>query len=138
VRTINKKIAGIVVIVAIIISAVIGVFFCLSQPTENSDEESKDWRQVTTFNGVEGKTLPVFTVRSSEWRIRYSWEGGESVWFSFVVYPEGETVMYVEMVMADKSSGEDVTYIYSGAGGYYIQVVAANLDGWSLTVEDYR
>lgn len=110
-----------------------------AEESDSAGDYSKSWRQVASFSGVEGKTLPVFRVVSGEWRINYSWSG-DSEWagFNFFVYPEGETVMYVEMVMADGGSGEDVTYVYSGAGGYYVKVGAANLDGWSLIVEELR
>ena len=123
--------------VAVVAVVVVATATLMNSNLGDGREESGAWREVVSFSGVDGKTLPVFDVDSSVWRISYSWSGGESVWFNFFVYPEEETALYVEMVVGSSASGGDVTYLYEESGGYYVKVVAANLDSWRIVVEEY-
>jgi len=53
------------------------------------------------------------------------------------VYPEGETALYVESITHSDGSGSDTTYIYTGHDSFYVAVIAANLEGWTLEIEEY-
>ncbi len=96
-----------------------------------------EWNSIINFTGAAEKTTELFYVPSSNWRIKWSYEGGEWAAFSFYVYPEGEDIFYVESITAEGPSKSDETYIYQGPGNFYIRVVAANIEKWRLEIEAY-
>mgnify|MGYP000672153955 CR=1 FL=1 len=95
------------------------------------------WNTIITFTGSTDKTTELFHIPSGTWRINWTYTGGELAGFSFLVYPEGETVMYIETLMTMGPSQSDTTYIYKGPGNYYIKVSAANIEEWTLTIETF-
>ena len=58
-------------------------------------------------------------------------------YFYVFVSPLGETVSYVSHWSCAEAPYSDTQYIYEGAGDYYFDIGAANLDNWKLEVEDY-
>jgi hypothetical protein len=92
---------------------------------------------VIIFTGQSDKTTQPFYISGAKWRITWTAnaESPEFGVFGFFVYPEGETAMYVESVSHD-GSGSDITYIYQGNNSFYIKVLAANLQSWTIEVED--
>jgi hypothetical protein len=51
----------------------------------------------------------------------------------FYVYPRGETAAYVESVaMPSGTSGS--TYSYAGPGDYYVKVISANIESWTIII----
>lgn len=101
-------------------------------------EAQEEWVQVGVFTGKGDKTTAPVDISGAKWRI--NWTAEEAVdgvgIFGFFVYPEGETVMYVESIMHSDGSASDTTYIYQGKGSFYIKVGAANLSSWTIEVED--
>lgn len=104
------------------------------KPTSLSAAE-EEWKEIKTFSGSSDKTTEPFEVSSNRWRINWEADAGEMGIFGFFVYPEGETVSYVESVSHD-GGGSDTTYIYEGSGSYYLKVLAANLSSWAISVEE--
>ena len=84
----------------------------------------EEWVQVQTFTGVGDKTTAPFHVSGSKWRINWTAaaENPDFGIFSFFVFPEGETVMYVESVSAGHGGGADTTYIYKGKGDFLLRL----------------
>lgn len=96
-----------------------------------------EWNTIMTFTGSAYKTTELFHIPSETWRINWTYTGGSLAVFGFYVYPEGETVSYVESLSAMGSSKSDVTYIYEGQDNFYIELLAANIDPWTLTVQAF-
>ena len=96
-----------------------------------------EWNTIITFTGSTGKTTELFHIPSGTWRINWTYTGGELAVFGFFVYPEGETVMYVETLTTMGPSQSDTTYIYEGPGNFYIKLSAANIEEWALTIEAF-
>jgi len=95
-----------------------------------------EWNTITTFTGSASKTTELFYIPSGTWRINWTYTGGSLAVFGFFVYPEGETVMFVESLSTMGSSQSDTTYIYEGLGNFYVKLVVS-VDEWTLTVEAF-
>ena len=112
-----------------------------STPTPTPTPTQKTWHSVTSFSGSGDKTTQPFTIKGDEWRVKYTTKADseypEYAVFGVFVYPRGETVMYASAWDCDGKSCSDIQYIYEGIGDYYFSVIAANIDSWSLEVEDY-
>lgn len=96
-----------------------------------------EWNTIITFTGSTDKTTELFHIPSETWRINWTYTGGSYAVFSFFVYPEGETTSYVEFLSAMGSSKSDVTYIYEGQDNFYVKLIAANIDPWTLTIQAF-
>ena len=119
----------------IAVSLVLALLIACIAPTAHAQEE---WVTVKTFTGKTDKTTAPFHISGAKWRINWTAnaEDPEFGVFGFFVYPEGETVMYVESVTHYQGSASDTTYIYQGNGSFYIKVSAANMQSWTIEVED--
>ncbi|TET20934.1 hypothetical protein E3J74_01335 [Candidatus Bathyarchaeota archaeon] len=96
-----------------------------------------EWNTIITFTGSAYKTTELFHIPSETWRINWTYTGGSLAIFGFFVYPEGETVLPVETLSATGSSKSDATYIYEGQDNFYVKLLAANIDPWTLTVQAF-
>jgi len=122
----------------IIVVSLVLVALLVACITPTAGYAQEEWRDVIGFTGKGDKTTAPFHISGAKWRI--NWTVTEAVAgmgvFGFFVYPEGETVMYVESIMHSDGSASDTTYIYKGKGSFYIKVGAANLSSWTIEVED--
>ena len=87
------------------------------------------------FSGVGDKKTAPFTVPAEEFIIEWEWEAEDPEYggMAFFLYPRGEEALYLEMIDCDSPEGS--TYSYSGPGEMYLNVLAANLDRWEITVK---
>ena len=101
-----------------------------------------DWRQVTRFTGSGTQQLDTveFRINGSEWRIVWSYNPNSFspslTVFSFFIYRHSETTPMEEHVYesgADNTSG--VLYVHEGPKLYYLQILTANTEGYTITVE---
>ncbi|RCV65528.1 hypothetical protein C5S53_03325 [Methanophagales archaeon] len=107
-------------------------------PTPTPTLETKTWHPVIMFSGREDETTSSFTIRGDVWRVK--WRVGsctEYHSFSVFVYPMGELVQDVKCWSCSKDTDKGTEYLYRGADDYYFEIVATNLYGWDLEVEDY-
>jgi len=134
------------ILVGIGITAIILVAFIalLQMPgLTPKPQPSPEWRQIITFqgSGTTSKTTETFYIPSDKWRIIWDYRPHpnfpELTAFSFIVYPEGETAKYVEMVYKIGESKQDATYLYKGTGNYYLKIITANTPEWLIIIEAY-
>jgi hypothetical protein len=110
----------------------------VEQPAAVGAPPSFEWETVTVFTGQGDQTTDVFTIATDQWRINWEYITSEPAFatFSFFIYSEGETAIYVDSLAEMGASRHDGEYVYSGAGTFYITVVASNVESWSLTVQE--
>jgi hypothetical protein len=96
-----------------------------------------EWNTIKTFIGSASKTTELFYIPSETWRINWTYTGGSLAIFGFFVYPEGETILYVESLSTMGASQSDVTYIYEGPESFYVKLVVANIDQWTLKIQAF-
>jgi hypothetical protein len=99
-------------------------------------EETTTFESIT-ITGIGGKTSQPFRVTTKEWIVNWSYvpypEYPELAVFQFFIYPRGEPVMFVElMLLPEDTSGS--THSYAGAGEYYIKVTANNVKSWEVLI----
>jgi len=131
---VNRKPLLLVIIIVVVVSLIM-IVILIPKPLETPVTPQKQWSVIDTFAGSTDKTTRVFEVPSGTWRINWTYTGGEFAYFSFFVFPEDETVGYVEFVQSSHPNGSDVTHIYEGPGGFHVKVNAANIDEWTLIIE---
>ncbi len=102
--------------------------------------QAQTYQLVTSITGSSTQTTNYFTIPSSEWRLTWSYTpssaGGTYAIFSVFVYPKGETAVYVDTIIktgATDTSG--VEYIHQGQTDYYVKIIAANVDSYTIKVE---
>jgi len=95
-----------------------------------------EWKTIKTFQGSGNKDTEDFTVPVNYWRIVYTTNANNEQYasFSIFVYPSGETAKYVAFVTFNKS-GTDTSYLRAGPGDFWIHVLAANLNSWTIEVQ---
>jgi len=95
-----------------------------------------EWKTTYTFTGSEAKDTEDFNVPTNYWRVVYTVKAESEQYAAFYlyVYPSGETAGYVAHVALMKS-GSDVSYVRAGPGNFYLKVLAANLNSWTIEVQ---
>jgi hypothetical protein len=102
---------------------------------ETETKEEWGWKHVITFTGKTSRTTEVFHISSDKWRIRWSYIGGELASFGYFIYPEGETVSFIDALSELGESKSDITYIYK-KGNFYLKIYA-NVEKWEIIVEEW-
>ena len=108
-----------------------------ASPPEQTTNES-EWSTVQTFTGKESETTSPFHVSGAEWRI--SWtadvQSPERAVFEILVYSQEKAGVLAKKISYSEDTSSGTVYIYEGGCDYYFKVFAANLDNWTITVED--
>jgi hypothetical protein len=100
-----------------------------------------NWQTVTTFQGSSDTTTNYFKIDATEWRIRWSYTpkagiAGDLAVFSIFIYPKGETVNYVDFILkTGRNETSGTLYVHQSGREYYLKIGAANVDGYTVTVE---
>jgi phosphotransferase system glucose/maltose/N-acetylglucosamine-specific IIC component len=100
-----------------------------------------NWQTVTTFQGSANTTTNYFKVDATEWRIKWSYTpqtgiAGDFAGFSVFIYPKGETVDYVDFILkTGRNETSGTLYVHQGGKEYYLKIGAANVDVYTITVE---
>lgn len=98
-------------------------------------QKEKEYVFLKEFSGKTDKTTESFYIPSSEWRIKWEYEGSEYANFHFFVYEKETGDMITSVDGGEGASGSDITYIYVGGGEYYIEVSAYELEYWKIIIE---
>ncbi|MGX1591664.1 TM2 domain-containing protein [Glutamicibacter sp. NPDC055491] len=99
------------------------------------------WQEVITLDGKTDKASKVFELTGAEARMTYSFKGGEDMSLGAIyILTEGTDLMKdggLPEAMIDGPVSEE-TALHKTAGKYFLDVNAANFDGWTLTIEEKR
>jgi hypothetical protein len=100
-----------------------------------------NWQTVTVYSGASDKTTDYFKIDASEWRLTWTYTpktgiAGDLAVFSIFIYPKGETKNYVDFILkSGRNETSNSLYVHQGGGEFYLKIGAANIDGYSVTVE---
>ena len=95
---------------------------------------SADWSEVTRFTG--SGTTDYFTCEHVEWRFRWEYDASQYSVFSIFVYEQGEDVFFIDSVFksgTEETSG--ISYIHDHEGIFYMDIGAANIENFTVIVE---
>jgi hypothetical protein len=99
------------------------------------------WHTVTTFQGRHDSETPIFTIKGDIWRINWETVGHENEsQISVTVYKDFGFLdyTYVDVFYGNNNFPfTDTRYEYDGAGTYYLNIYADDLECWSLEIEDF-
>lgn len=131
----NTKYIALTIIILFLASTTISTL-----PLNSAQLNDPDWELVTSFTGSADKTTQTFTITSSEWRIYWSYipdsQFPQYAVFAFFAYPKGETALFVDSVSADgNSETSSIEYVQEGAGQYYLKILSANLEAYSIHIQ---
>lgn len=102
---------------------------------------AKTWTTVQTLQGTGDSASQVFELTGGEAQLSYDFKGGpEMVIAAIYLEKEGRDIAKdggIPLVMLSKA-GSNVTALHKAKGKYYLDVRAANIDSWTVTVEEKR
>ncbi len=112
-----------------------------NEPAAKAEKAEASWQEVITLDGKTDKSSKVFELTGAEARMTYSFNGGEDMSLGAIyLLAEGTDLMKdggIPEVMIDGPVKEE-TALHKSAGTYFLDVNAANFDGWSITIEEKR
>lgn len=102
---------------------------------------AKAWTAVQTLSGTGDSASQVFELTGGEAQLRYDFKGGaDMVVAAIYLEKEGKDIATdggIPLVMLSKPDS-NVTALHKAKGKYYLDVRAANIDSWTVTVEEKR
>ncbi|MFB0835720.1 TM2 domain-containing protein [Arthrobacter halodurans] len=108
---------------------------------ESAAEPSTTWTEVATIEGRSDAASPAFELTGAEARMSYTFEGDPDMSIgSIYLLTEGTDLQAdggIPMVMLTEPESA-TTALHKNAGSYYLDVRAANMTGWSVTIEEKR
>src|SRR3989344_2336851 len=95
----------------------------------------KSWHEVMTFTGTSDKKTDTFNIQGDRFRLTYTVNHSNdySIFYLYVYEPGSD--IYTESFSLESGTEESVSY--EGSGEYYLDIKAANLNSWTVKVEDY-
>lgn len=111
------------------------------KPAEQPAAEAS-WVEVATLSGTADQASQVFALSGKETRMVYEFIGSDPDMAIATIYleKEGTDIMVeggIPVIMATKPES-NTTAIHKKAGNYFLDVKAANLDSWSVRIEEKR
>ncbi|NVM96373.1 TM2 domain-containing protein [Arthrobacter wenxiniae] len=102
---------------------------------------AKKWTTVQSLQGTSDSASQVFELTGAEAQLSYDFKGGaDMVVAAIYLEPEGKDISKdggIPIVMLSKT-GASTTALHKTAGRYYLDVRAANVDSWTVTVEEKK
>lgn len=112
-----------------------------SAAAEPAPEQPAEWADVVTLQGTAGKSSEVFELTGGEARLDYDFSGDPDFSIGAVYLLEEGTDLQADggipLVMVSEPEA-DSTALHKNAGRYYLHVTAANMDGWTVAVQEKR
>jgi hypothetical protein len=101
--------------------------------------DQEGWQTINTFKGQNTFTTPPFEIQGIKWRITWAIDAIDPAYASFsaFVYSSKPGSLPIQQIASSQGRRSETVYIDSGGQDYYIKVIAANLNSWTITVDDY-
>jgi hypothetical protein len=101
-------------------------------------EPEPSWHTLETFQGRHDKVTPIFTIKGDTWRMNWKTIGHENESsISVTVYKDLLFPTFVDGFSGNNYPFSDTYYVYDGSGTYNLDILAHELEYYSITVEDY-
>lgn len=111
-------------------------------PAVTAAPAEKQWTEVASLSGTAGAASQVFELTGAEARMTYEFTGSDPEMVVVAVYLESEgtdiaTDGALPLVMLSKP-GASTTALHKNPGKYFLDVQAANLDSWTVKIEEKK
>ncbi|GLB68969.1 hypothetical protein [Arthrobacter mangrovi] len=94
-----------------------------------------------TLSGSANSASPTFELTGGETRLKYSFEGNEDFVVVAAYLEEAGTDLTqdggIPLLMLDKPERGE-TAVHKSGGEYFLDVRAANIDSWTVTIEEMK
>jgi hypothetical protein len=108
------------------------------QQSDGAERTDATWRVVKSWSGNGTKETESFTVRGKEWRVSWRTQNEASRGAGiFQIYVKNGAGKLVSLAANKQKEGEDVSYVHSAPGEYYLTINSASFD-WKVAVEERR
>ncbi len=111
-----------------------------NKPTESQTctPPSKSWHTVTTLSSSTSKKTDTFNIKGEKWKFTWSCDKANDYdGMNIAVYKQGSS-SYTEFLYLQKCPKiEETTFVYSGANDYYFDISMANVNSWTIKIEDW-
>lgn len=112
----------------------------VEKPVEKPAEAK--WVEVASLSGTADQASQVFALSGKETRLVYDFKGADPDMAIAAIYleKEGTDIMVdggIPVVMLSKPES-NTTALHKKAGNYFLDVKAANLDSWTVTIEEKK
>jgi hypothetical protein len=105
-------------------------------PVETPADET-GWNMVKSFTGTEGTTTAAFHISGSKWRISWKVEPKTPQYgvFDVLIYRNNSAVL-IDRVSPSPSMDSGTFNVNEGGQDYYLEIICANLNRWTIDIED--
>jgi hypothetical protein len=104
---------------------------CTLVSVNGAGVSAQDWYQVAYWQGQGAKTTEPFTILGDVWRITFTMRNPRSTRTQVCIEVRQPPDAYVT---GGCNQQDDTTYVYQGAGTYYLRVSSS--DQWTISIED--
>jgi len=108
------------------------------------DTSGGEWVKVADYSGTFDETTDTFQIQGNKFKVEYSITGDPVYGYWYLsIYPENETtgaILHQTVDFGDynRTTISGISYCFEGAGSYYCEVGATNLDSWNITIYDWQ
>lgn len=110
-------------------------------PAKKAAPAAKTWTTIQTLEGTSDSASQVFELSGAEAQLSYDFKGSSDMVIAAIyLEKEGKDISKdgaIPLVMLNKA-GSNVTALHKGAGKYYLDVRAGNVDSWTVKIEEKR
>jgi hypothetical protein len=123
----------------IAVLAVMITVFCVTacaSPEPAIPEQPRTWRPVASWTGSGIKESETFAISEPEWRIRWATSNERLAGAGIlqIMVHNADTKQLITLAANKQGIGDDVSYVRSGPGRFYVVMNSGNVD-WSVTAE---
>ena len=94
--------------------------------TTSTTTVSKEWITILEIEGENNTITNDFNISATSWKIKFTVEGKENMFFGIFVFKSGEETVYTEMILQQRA-GTQARIIKAGPGSYYLNIRASNV-----------
>ena len=104
---------------------------------DDTPKYKEEWHKEFEFTGSGTKTTDTFFIVGDKFRITYDIKGDPEYTLLTITTYEQRVNSFIAIDIIMVETGTDTSVIHKGQGTYYLDIGAANVDKWTIIVEDY-
>jgi len=106
--------------------------------TSTSSSTSKTWHEVVSLASSTSKKTDTFNIKGDKWRFTWSCvAGNEYDGINITLYKPGSELPVEFLLMQKCPQSDETTFVYKGPGEYYFDIMTANVNSWTIKVEEF-
>ena len=105
---------------------------------ETTPENEAGWTTIKSYNGKEGTTTSAFHISGSKWRITWTVDTPQTKYavFDILIYRQDSTNLLAGRISYSQGMPGGTAIFDEGGHDYYLKVLTANLNKWTIDIEE--